>query len=559
MRSLQIRQWASKWPDISRGTGASAASKGASVCPLRALEEGIKDFDAALFEVTDVAGDDSEFVSECGSGDHAIFDWHGLAVAPQLGKQLGPRRGGCRVEVKDVYFFHADTEPLQEPIASGANLQQENAVFDFPKNHRIHGEFGFVGGGAGRAGPEGTDTFTRFRVKPPFGVALLTSGLKLLDFLVKCSIRINFMALFFSRKTASFIQFERSLFYQALSPILLLTKKDEIIVRANLNEIISSPNTGLFSITIVPNVILSLITAKVVTHIRLNDPDGVLIAQEELAVNLDWISGCDSIIYLNDFEYERPRKIAVFTHVYNPGPMLETWLKYYRKLVGGDNLYVLDHGSTDGTTEPLKGFHVIHVPRGPLDHVNMSKFCAYFQRFLLCNYDWVIHVDCDEFLVFPGGPEVLRRTIESLPLSGTLVPEVAVEIIHNSTKESPINFSLPLTSQRSYCFENKNFLKPSISSTPTTWGPGFHDCNDPTTRLEGLWMVHARHLDAPSSVTQNKAFRQQSQTALDRLYFNALCYDVDEASLRIAIDSKFREMSMQKMLMTLPEWVVGQF
>ena len=93
-----------------------------SVCPLRALEEGIKDFDAALFEVTDVAGDDSEFVSECGSSDHAIFDWHGLAVAPQLGKQLGPRRGGCRVEVKDVYFFHADTESFQEPIAPDANL-----------------------------------------------------------------------------------------------------------------------------------------------------------------------------------------------------------------------------------------------------------------------------------------------------------------------------------------------------------------------------------------------------------------------------------------------------
>ena len=86
-----------------------------------ALEEGIKDVDAALFEVTDVAGDDSEFVSECGSGDHAIFDWHGLAVASQLGKQLGPHGGGCRVEVKDVYFLHADTEPLQEPIASGAN------------------------------------------------------------------------------------------------------------------------------------------------------------------------------------------------------------------------------------------------------------------------------------------------------------------------------------------------------------------------------------------------------------------------------------------------------
>ena len=102
------------------GSGLVGARE--SVCPLRALEEGIKDFDAALFEVTDVAGDDSEFVSECGSSDHAIFDWHGLAVAPQLGKQLGPRRGGCRVEVKDVYFFHADTESFQEPIAPDANL-----------------------------------------------------------------------------------------------------------------------------------------------------------------------------------------------------------------------------------------------------------------------------------------------------------------------------------------------------------------------------------------------------------------------------------------------------
>jgi hypothetical protein len=40
---------------------------------------------------------------------------------------------------------------------------------------------------------------------------------------------------------------------------------------------------------------------------------------------------------------------------------------------------------------------IVSILRGTADHINISQFCGNIQRFLLCQYRWAIHVDCDGF------------------------------------------------------------------------------------------------------------------------------------------------------------------
>jgi hypothetical protein len=93
--------------------------------------------------------------------------------------------------------------------------------------------------------------------------------------------------------------------------------------------------------------------------------------------------------------YEKAGLIAVFTHVYNEDDMLTMWEAHYAKLTAPEHLYVLDHGSQSSPRALLtQATNVVPIPRGMLDSWNISQFCAYFQRFLLTQYKWVIHGNC---------------------------------------------------------------------------------------------------------------------------------------------------------------------
>ena len=65
---------------------------------------------------------------------------------------------------------------------------------------------------------------------------------------------------------------------------------------------------------------------------------------------------------------------------------------------------MIDHGSTPPAVEVLSpGTQCIRLPRGLTDPANTARFCNHFQRFLLTQYRWVIHVDVDELLVPEDG------------------------------------------------------------------------------------------------------------------------------------------------------------
>ncbi len=50
------------------------------------------------------------------------------------------------------------------------------------------------------------------------------------------------------------------------------------------------------------------------------------------------------------------------TMAYNEATMLPLWLRHYERQVGAENCYVLDHGSSDGSTVGINA-NLIRLPR----------------------------------------------------------------------------------------------------------------------------------------------------------------------------------------------------
>jgi len=90
---------------------------------------------------------------------------------------------------------------------------------------------------------------------------------------------------------------------------------------------------------------------------------------------------------------------AVITFVYNEAVNLPIWQKYYGRIFGGENLFIIDHGSSDGSTGLVGRANKILLPRTELDEHKRCVYMADFHKALLNYFDTVIYTDCDEILV----------------------------------------------------------------------------------------------------------------------------------------------------------------
>ena len=92
-------------------------------------------------------------------------------------------------------------------------------------------------------------------------------------------------------------------------------------------------------------------------------------------------------------------KVAAVTMVFNEKGNLPIWSKYYGGQLTPSHCYVIDHGSTDGSTQGLTELSRILLPRSPQDDVKRALFVSRLVNSLLGYYDYVLYSDCDEILV----------------------------------------------------------------------------------------------------------------------------------------------------------------
>ncbi len=187
------------------------------------------------------------------------------------------------------------------------------------------------------------------------------------------------------------------------------------------------------------------------------------------------------------------RKVAVITMAYNESYFLPLWLRHYGRSFPDSQLYVIDDGSDDGSTDGLGRVNVIRLPRKPFDDVRRAKLVSEIASSLLAWYDTVIYTDCDELLV--PDPEV-APDLQSFcdGVEEEVVTAIGLNLEQMEEEPSPPAAALPLLQARRYARFVHAMCKPVMTRVPIRWDPGFHGSDQPM-RFAGLFLFHLRHHD----------------------------------------------------------------
>jgi hypothetical protein len=179
--------------------------------------------------------------------------------------------------------------------------------------------------------------------------------------------------------------------------------------------------------------------------------------------------------------------------VHNEPVFLPIWLRYYSRFFGPEDIHVLDHDTSDGSTD-RDGFVRIPVSHGSVDHTWMVRTIEQHQRELLERYDVVLVTDVDEIVAPRPEQGTLADYIDRL--DEEFVNCLGYEVIHMVDREGRFDPARRVLDQRGYWFPNNAYNKPALAMEPLSWVPGFHTLEDGRTRLDpDLCMIHLHRMD----------------------------------------------------------------
>jgi hypothetical protein len=191
--------------------------------------------------------------------------------------------------------------------------------------------------------------------------------------------------------------------------------------------------------------------------------------------------------------------VAIVTMVYNERVNLPIWLRHYTSHCPGAVLFVIDHGSDDGSTCSLSGANLIPLPRTPFDDQTRVEVIGDFQRALLRLYDVVIYTDCDEMLV--ADPRIHTSLAAFLAVnSSDVVAPIGLNLHHLAGSEPPIDLTAPILGQRRHVRFASSMCKPSIARVSLRWMTGFHWCDRMPDYRNDLFQFHLKWMDMDASL-----------------------------------------------------------
>ncbi|RDJ22157.1 glycosyltransferase family 2 protein [Bosea caraganae] len=187
------------------------------------------------------------------------------------------------------------------------------------------------------------------------------------------------------------------------------------------------------------------------------------------------------------------KKIAVVTMQYNEEFYVSRWIDYYARLVGVENLYVVDHDSNDEVREKLSRVSVVRYPRSALDDQERARFVSKFVGALLELYETVIYTDCDEFVShdprrFAGFTDWLDATDFEYSTC------VGFNVMTMLEEENAVLLEGQVLEQRRHVRFVSPMCKTLIVRKPIRWGGGFHHANRPP-HFHGAYLFHLKYAD----------------------------------------------------------------
>lgn len=196
--------------------------------------------------------------------------------------------------------------------------------------------------------------------------------------------------------------------------------------------------------------------------------------------------------------------VAIITMAYNERVMLPIWLRHYSAHCPAAALFVIDHGSDDGSTSVVSGASVIPLPRTPFDDGDRAEFVSSFQKGLLKYYDVVIYTDCDEMLVAdPRRHHSLAEFLDATRADDVMAP-IGLNVQHIPDIDPALDLAAPILGQRRHATFGVAFCKPVVVRKPVAWAPGFHWCDSVPTYRDDLFMFHLHKMELDLAVARLK-------------------------------------------------------
>ncbi len=202
--------------------------------------------------------------------------------------------------------------------------------------------------------------------------------------------------------------------------------------------------------------------------------------------------------------------LAVCTMAHNEAMFLPIWASYYGRAVGPESLYIVDHGTTDGSIGAApRGANIIRIPRDALDEYARTRIVQGLVTTLLHACDAVIFCDTDE-LIIPD-PARFGSLQDVCALPAPLLAPVGLNVFQAVDREAAIDVRRPILGQRHYCRFRSDFCKPVIAKTPVRWTPGMHFATEPSTICRDVYLFHLKSIDRDMSLARLQRTRPASE------------------------------------------------
>lgn len=207
----------------------------------------------------------------------------------------------------------------------------------------------------------------------------------------------------------------------------------------------------------------------------------------------DWFDNFRQERAAERIEPKERRSRAIITMVHNEAVFFPIWLAYYSRFFRPEEIFVLDHDSTDGSTEG-EGFTRIPTHREQFSNEWQVETVQHLQRKLLETHDVVVVVDVDELIVPDPSTGDLGNYIQGF--NEPFVSCMGYEVVHLPDREAPFDPERPVLEQRHYWSENSVYNKSAITTEPAEWVPGFHRRVDLHFRGDpDLRLIHLHRVD----------------------------------------------------------------
>lgn len=201
---------------------------------------------------------------------------------------------------------------------------------------------------------------------------------------------------------------------------------------------------------------------------------------------------------------------GIFTIVQNEKYFLPKLIKYYTQYVNPIDFYVLDHESTDGSTDDLDVNVVSVKHEKSFDHQWLVNTVEDFQKKLLTKYKIVIFIEADDFLYTLKG-DFLSQMWDNLKWNDYVV-NIGYNIVHDydgEEKDDNLNLeNLDHTLRyRKFWSRKVNHDKGLITKVPLTYSHGFHDVHSPNAsgvRDSDLFLAHLHTVDWKLNLMRNE-------------------------------------------------------